>query len=178
MSRNVCYSYGCVPVRLSLIQTEEIVAGKDQHQLLQPVTQLLREVQQLHALNMQTQQMFRVSLHKEHKCPHSATDTVCPPVCSNNWINCHNLFPVVVWEELNQNKQIQTYVSHLDNISLLPKSTGQSKYCTTPVIITKQYKSRLSVRLHTLVRKCLLIDWVNQPFKKLLPLCRHQRAEG
>lgn len=44
----------CVPMRLSLIQTEQIVAGVGQHQLLQPVTQLLREIQQLHALWEQT----------------------------------------------------------------------------------------------------------------------------
>lgn len=48
---------GCVlvsvPVGLKLIQTEEVVVSEGQHQLLQPVTQLLREVQQLHALHTQ-----------------------------------------------------------------------------------------------------------------------------
>lgn len=52
---------GCVfvsvPVGLKLVQTEEVVASEGQHQLLQPVTQLLREVQQLHALYTQEKQI-------------------------------------------------------------------------------------------------------------------------
>lgn len=49
----------CVPVRLALIQAEEVVGGVRQHQLLQRVTKLLREVRVLHP----TKQTAR--LHRE-----------------------------------------------------------------------------------------------------------------
>lgn len=46
-----------VPVGLKLVQAEEVVASEGQHQLLQSVTQLLREVQQLHALHTRGKQI-------------------------------------------------------------------------------------------------------------------------
>lgn len=51
----------CVPVRLCVVQTEDTVAGVGYHQLLQPVTQLLREIQQLHVVHTQTEKQFSVN---------------------------------------------------------------------------------------------------------------------
>lgn len=71
--RTVLCDSGFVPGRLGLVQAEKTVAGVGQHQLLQPFTQLLREVQQLHTHNRGSGSSYgtstRMFSYAEHKSP-------------------------------------------------------------------------------------------------------------